>query len=101
MYFDLNNSKFFNQEQIERLHQNLQNRLTKAGILILSCGETRSQLKNKTIVTKRFFELIEESIKEEKERKLTKTPVTVKRKRLAIKKKTSEKKANRKPPKID
>ncbi|WP_295831067.1 alternative ribosome rescue aminoacyl-tRNA hydrolase ArfB [uncultured Winogradskyella sp.] len=101
LYFDLNNSKFFNQEQIERLQKNLQNRLTKAGILILSCGETRSQLKNKTIVTKRFFELIEESIREEKERKLSKTPVAVKRKRLAIKKKTSEKKANRKPPKID
>lgn len=101
LYFDLNNSESFNQEQKERLQQNLQNRLTKSGILILSCGKTRSQLKNKSIVTKRFFELMEECLKEEKERKPTKTPFAIKRKRLANKKKNSEKKAKRKPPKID
>lgn len=101
LYFNLLESQFLESYQKEKLQNYLVNRITKDGILILSCGETRSQLKNKTIVTKRFFQLIEEGLKEDKERLSTKIPKAVKRKRLAIKKKTSEKKANRKPPKID
>lgn len=101
LHFDLFSSEFLNEEQKVRLQKKLQSRLTNAGILILNCGETRSQLKNKKIVTKRFFELMEESLKEEKKRKPTKTPIAVKLKRLASKKKNSDKKANRKPPKID
>ncbi|ARV09995.1 aminoacyl-tRNA hydrolase [Winogradskyella sp. PC-19] len=101
LYFDFEASQFFNEEEKNRLREFLQNRLTKSGILILSCGETRSQLKNKNRVTKRFYELLEEGLKEEKERKPTKIPKAVKRKRLANKKRNSEKKANRKPPKID
>ncbi|RZN82306.1 MAG: aminoacyl-tRNA hydrolase [Winogradskyella sp.] len=101
LYFNLHDSKFFNEEEKEKLQAYFQNRLTKFGILILSCGETRSQLKNKTIVTQRFLELIEEGLKEEKERLPTKIPKAVLRKRLTNKRKNSEKKANRKPPKID
>ncbi|SHG94672.1 alternative ribosome rescue aminoacyl-tRNA hydrolase ArfB [Winogradskyella jejuensis] len=101
LYFNLKNTTFFTEEEKLRLQDYFNNRLTKDGILILSCGETRSQLKNKTIVTKRFTELITEGLKEEKDRLLTKIPKAVKRKRLQNKRKTSEKKANRKPPKID
>ena len=101
LYFDLEKSKYFDEQQKLRLRDSLQQRLTKSGSLILSCGETRSQLKNKNIVTKRFLELIEEGLKEEKERRETKIPKAVKRKRLDTKKKNSEKKANRKPPKMD
>ena len=101
LYFNIFDSIFFDEEQKEKLNSFLQSRLTSKGVLILSCGETRSQLKNKTIVTKRFLELIEDGLKEEKERLQTKIPKAVKRKRLLNKKKTSEKKANRKPPKID
>lgn len=101
LYFNVLESQFLESYQKEKLQNHLVNRITKDGILILSCGETRSQLKNKTIVTKRFFQLIEEGLKEDKDRLPTKIPKAVKRKRLATKKKTSEKKANRKPPKID
>lgn len=100
LYYDFEASEFFNEEQKERLKTYLNNRLTKLGILILSCGETRSQLKNKIIVTKRFKDLILEGLKEEKKRIPTKTPKAVIRKRLSSKKKNSEKKANRKPPKL-
>ena len=99
--FNLFDSAFFNEEEKERLKAYLQNRLTNRGVLMLSCGESRSQFKNKTIVTRRFLELIEEGIREDKERLTTKIPRAVKQKRLLNKKKTSEKKANRKPPKID
>ena len=101
LYFNLGKSKYFDEQQKLRLRNSLQQRLTKSGSLILSCGETRSQLKNKNIVTKRFLELIEEGLKEEKERRETKISKAVKRKRLDTKKKNSEKKANRKPPKMD
>lgn len=101
LYFDIASSTFFNDEEKNKLKDFFASKLTKDGILILSSGETRSQLKNKTIVTKRFFQRIEEGLKEDKDRLPTKIPKAVKRKRLATKKKTSEKKANRKPPKID
>ena len=73
----------------------------KEDVLILSCEESRSQFRNKAIVTQRFLELISEGLKEEKERIPTKIPKAVQRKRLENKRKTSEKKANRKPPKVD
>ncbi|MFD1062910.1 alternative ribosome rescue aminoacyl-tRNA hydrolase ArfB [Winogradskyella litorisediminis] len=101
LYFNLKDTSHFTEEEKLRLQDYFNNRLTKDGILILSCGETRSQLKNKTIVTKRFTELITEGLKEEKDRLPTKIPKAAKRKRLQNKRKTSEKKANRKPPKID
>ena len=69
--------------------------------MVLSSDQSRSQLKNKTTVIRRFLNLIEQSLKEEKERKKTKIPLAVKRKRLENKRKDSEKKANRRPPKLD
>ena len=101
LYFSIEASKCFTEEEKERLLGYLENRLTKSSILILSCGETRSQLKNKDIVVSRFLNIIEEGLKEEKKRLETKIPKAVKQKRLDNKKKTSEKKANRRPPKID
>lgn len=101
LYFSIKASNCFTEEEKERLLDYLGNRLTKTGVLILSCGETRSQLKNKNRVVSRFLNLIEEGLKEEKKRLETKVPKAVKRKRLDNKKKTSDKKANRRPPKID
>lgn len=101
LYFSIKASNCFTEEEKERLLDYLRNRLTKTGVLILSCGETRSQLKNKNRVVSRFLNLIEEGLKEEKKRLETKVPKAVKRKRLDNKKKTSDKKANRRPPKID
>ncbi|MHA7842149.1 MAG: alternative ribosome rescue aminoacyl-tRNA hydrolase ArfB [Winogradskyella sp.] len=101
LYFNLEASSQFSDEEKERLKQYLENRLNKEGILILDSSESRSQFRNKAIVTQNFLDLIAESLKEEKERKPTKVPKAVKRKRLDAKRKNAEKKANRKPPKID
>jgi ribosome-associated protein len=101
LYFNLKDSQVFTQEEKQKLSEFLSNRLTKDGILILACDESRSQFRNKALVTQRFLELIEEGLKEEKERIKTKVPKAVKRKRLARKRKTSEKKANRKKPDVD
>ena len=101
LYFNLNDSAAFNDDEKLKLTQFFKKRLNKAGVLILTCDESRSQFRNKAIVTQRFIELIEEGLKEEKERVATKIPKSAKKKRLANKRKISDKKANRKPPERD
>lgn len=99
--FDILNSSHLSEDEKIKLLSFLSNRINKSGILVLSSDQNRSQLKNKIDVTKRFVNLIELGLKQEKERKQTKIPKSAKRKRLEIKRKISEKKANRKPPKLD
>lgn len=99
--FDILNSSHLSEDEKIKLLSFLSNRINKLGILVLSSDQNRSQLKNKIDVTKRFLNLIELGLKQEKERKQTKIPKSAKRKRLEIKRKISEKKANRKPPKLD
>lgn len=101
LYFDVNASKVFDESQKSTIQTKLQHRLTKDGVLILQCGESRSQHKNKTIVVKRFLELIKAVFVEEKQRIPTKIPRAVIRKRLKNKKYNSEKKANRRRPDVD
>ncbi|WP_177761362.1 alternative ribosome rescue aminoacyl-tRNA hydrolase ArfB [Flavobacterium sp. I3-2] len=83
------------ENEIIRIQEKLANRINKEGILILECDETRSQLKNKELVTKRFFFLLENALVVAKKRIATKIPKSVIRKRLNDKKINSEKKQNR------
>lgn len=99
--FDLQNSEAIDDAQKDLLTINLKSKLSKELLLILQCGESRSQHKNKAIVIKRFLELLKINLIEEKERIPTKIPKAVVKKRLTNKRKNSEKKANRKPPSID
>jgi len=98
--FDLENSIGLDVEEKTRLKEKLATKLTQDCILILTCDEDRSQLKNKEIVTKRFFKIIMEGLKVPKPRKETKVPRAVKEKRLLTKKTTSQIKQNRKKPKL-
>ena len=99
--FNLSESLLFDDDQKERLLRKLQNRLTKEGVLILQCGESRSQHKNKGIIIKRFFSIIDTDLIIPKKRIRTKIPKSVIRKRLKNKRNRSEKKANRKKPNLD
>ncbi|MFN3967640.1 alternative ribosome rescue aminoacyl-tRNA hydrolase ArfB [Flavobacterium sp.] len=96
--FDLKNSQALTVEEKEWLLDKLDNRLTSEQILILNCDEDRSQLKNKTIVTKRFLELINKSLIVPKKRKATKIPRSVIEKRIKAKRNLSEIKQNRRKP---
>lgn len=96
--FDLKNSKALNDTEKELLKVNLASRLTIESVLILNCDEDRSQLKNKEIVTKRFLELIKKGLIVPKDRKPTKIPKSVIRKRIKDKKNVSEIKKNRRKP---
>ncbi len=99
--FDLKNSKALNEEEKLLLESKLSSRLTTDLVLILNCDEDRSQLKNKEIVTKRFLEIIKNGLIIPKERKPTKIPKSVIRKRIKNKKNVSEVKKNRKKPNLD
>lgn len=98
--FNLKQSEVFSEAQKNLLLNNLSNRLTTDGILILQSDESRSQHKNKELVVKRFLDLIKQGLKVPKKRKPTKIPKAVKLKRLSKKKQQAHKKANRKPPEV-
>ena len=98
--FDLLNSLALSDEEKELSQKKLKSKLTSDGILILNCDEDRSQLKNKTIVTKRFLEIIEKSLVVPKPRKPTRIPRSVIEKRLKDKSTNSEIKQNRKKPEL-
>lgn len=99
--FDLKNSKALNEEEKLLLETKLPSRLTTDLVLILNCDEDRSQLKNKEIVIKRFLEIIKNGLIVPKERKATKIPKSVIRKRIKDKKNISEVKKNRRKPNLD
>jgi ribosome-associated protein len=96
--FDLNQSQALTETQKNVLQSKLQSRLTSESILILQCDEDRSQLKNKSIVIKRFLSIIEQGLVVPKVRKKTKIPKSAIRKRIKDKKNTSEIKKSRKNP---
>ncbi len=99
--FDLKNSQALSEEEKNLLETKLANRLTSEQILILNCDEDRSQLKNKSIVTKRFLDIITAGLIIPKIRKATKIPKSVIRKRIKDKKNISEIKQSRKKPNLD
>ena len=96
--FDLKNSRALADEEKLLIETKLSSRLTTDSVLILNCDEDRSQFRNKEIVTKRFLELIKNALRIPKERKPTRIPKSVIRKRIKNKKSISEvKKTRRKP----
>jgi ribosome-associated protein len=100
LYFDLLNAAELTSEEKELLLKNLQPKLTKQGVLLLNCDESRSQHKNKEIVIKRFLEIIYNGLKIPKKRKATKPSKSSIQKRLDKKKKLAYKKALRNKPEM-
>ncbi|MEM5539059.1 MULTISPECIES: alternative ribosome rescue aminoacyl-tRNA hydrolase ArfB [unclassified Olleya] len=99
--FSINDSVVLANDQKERIISKLATRLTKDQVLLLQCGDTRSQLKNKGIIIKRAIAILQQALQVDPERKPTKIPRAVIRKRLKNKKHNSDIKANRKKPKIE
>ena len=98
--FDLNNSQALTEEEKALVTTKLATKLTSDNLLILNCDEDRSQLKNKTIVIKRFIDLVEKAMVIPKKRKATKIPKSVIEKRLKDKSSVAEIKQNRKKPEL-
>lgn len=99
--FNVLHSTGLSNKEKERLLLKLDARLTKDGILILQCDETRSQHRNKTLVVSRFFQILKKVLHVPKKRKPTKPSRAAEERRLKSKKITSSKKVNRKKPNLD
>lgn len=101
LYFEIFKSKALSEEEIQIISQTYNARINSTGVFMLSSGETRSQLRNKEKVKERLFHLLEAALVPVKERKATRIPNAVKRKRIEDKRRQSQKKTNRRPPAID
>jgi ribosome-associated protein len=101
LFFDIMRSQYLTAEEKEILSKNLHSKLTKDKLLILNCDESRSQHKNKEIVTGRFISMISNGLKIPKERRVTKPSKSSIQKRLETKKKLGLKKAYRKRPDLE
>lgn len=96
LLFDVLNSVVLSQTQKSLVQRNLKNHINNNGVLLLANETERTQLRNKNVVTKRFYKMIQQALIPEKKRKVTEIPKVVQAKRLINKKQQSEKKALRK-----
>ncbi len=101
LQFNIENSGAFSNEEKVRLQKALASKLNKDGFLVMQCGETRSQFRNKELLKKRIVALLQFHLRPKKVRKKTKVPQSVKIKRLQMKRRNADKKANRKKPDLD
>ncbi len=98
--FNISLSQSLSQTQKSRLFYRLGRRLNTDGDLVLNCQETRSQGKNKVLVTERLHTIITQALKPVKARKRTKPTLGSVEKRLISKKKDALKKSFRKKPDV-
>lgn len=99
LIFDVATSLGLDEEEKHTLQTKLKSKISQENLLILTCDEYRSQLKNKRIIIKRFFEMLDKALEKPKKRIATKTTKGANEKRIQEKKKAGEIKAGRK--KID
>lgn len=88
-------SVLFTEEEKNLIAKKLQNRINSDGILQLSISESRTQLQNKKIATEKIRELVNRALIIPKKRIKTKPSKAQVAKRLDAKKKTSDKKEQR------
>lgn len=96
--FNLPESLALDTEEKMLLEEKLASRLTNDKVLILQCDEDRSQLRNKEIISRRFLKLIENALIIPKQRRPTKVPRAVIKKRIQDKRNLSDRKQSRRKP---
>ncbi|WMJ74196.1 alternative ribosome rescue aminoacyl-tRNA hydrolase ArfB [Cytophagaceae bacterium ABcell3] len=96
LLFDVRNSSILDEADKSKMENRLSNYINKEGVLVISASEKRSQLQNKDIALQKLDKLLAKAFAKRKPRKATKPPKSAVKKRLDIKKKTSEKKQWRK-----
>ena len=95
LLFNIDSSAIINDNQKELLYQKLKNKISKDGVLHVVSSSERTQLANKRIVVKKFYNLLENSFKVRKPRKPSNPSRSSKERRLGIKKYQSKKKVLR------
>lgn len=94
--FHVTNSQILTEEEKLTLLHKAKNKIDLEGNLNLSCQEKRSQIQNKELVIKKFYDLLKKAFHKKKIRKVTKPSKGAIEDRLKSKKVQAEKKANRK-----
>ena len=93
--FSIAESDILTDEQKGILEEKLANQMTKEGEVLLTCQDSRSQLKNKEEAVRKLYDLLNEALKKKKKRKPTKPTKASKERRIQDKKANSEKKTRR------
>jgi len=93
--FHVANSQILTEEEKLTLLQKAKNKIDLEGNLNLSCQEKRSQIQNKELVIRKFYDLLKKAFHKKKIRKVTKPSKGAIEDRLKSKKVQAEKKANR------
>ena len=96
LIFDVATSQGIDEEEKITIHTKLKTKISQENLLILTCDEDRSQLKNKRIIIKRFFEMLEKALVKPKVRIATRITKGANERRIQEKKKAGEIKAGRK-----
>ena len=99
LYFNIENSLVLTEKQKNIIISKL--KLSKDNTLVITSQDTRSQYKNKLNAIKKLFTTLANALKTDPYRIPTRTPKSVKMKRLKDKKNNSERKANRRKPNLD
>jgi ribosome-associated protein len=93
--FAIHNSLILTEEEKLTLLQKLKNKIDQEGNLHLSCQEKRSQIQNKELVIRKFYDVLRTAFFKKKIRKATKPSKGAIEDRLKSKKVQAEKKSNR------
>ncbi|MBE0638838.1 MAG: aminoacyl-tRNA hydrolase [Bacteroidales bacterium] len=99
--FNIAASLLLTDEEKARITSRLKKKISEEGIIVVSCQEWRSQLKNKKTAIEKFYEILERALKVPRKRRVTRLPESFRKKRLQDKKLQSEKKNLRKTPPRD
>lgn len=96
--FNVSVSEGLTENEKARVLNALKNRISSDATLILTSQASRSQFKNKALVTERFFKLLSSALARKKKRVATKPTKGSIKKRLQQKQQKSEKKRLRQNP---
>ncbi len=95
LHFLVHQSALFNNQQKKRLSEKLKNRISKEGYIVIASQSSRSALKNKKTALVNLLNILTTALTRQKVRKKVKLPRGIKERRLANKKRNSEKKEMR------
>ena len=98
--YSLDRSLVFSQEEKEKIHTRLKNRINAEGELVLFSGTERSQWRNREKAIERLFGLFEKALTPVKKRVKTSPTASSRLKRLEGKKLQARKKLLRKRPEV-
>lgn len=93
LLFDVDNSRALSEAEKKRIREGLAGRINKEGLLIVTAGNLRSQILNRSAALRKFERLVTDALRPRKKRKPVSTLAAHPEKRLLEKKKRSEKKA--------